>query len=430
MWFDESVFYQIYPLGFCGAPKDNDGQYVNRIRKLGDWTGHLQKLHVSALYLSPIFESDRHGYDTRDYCTVDCRLGNNKDFSEVVSLLHHSGIRVVLDGVFHHVGRGFWAFLDVLEKREASPYKDWFFIDFNRNSCYNDGLWYDGWEGHYELVRLNLSNPAVTEHLLGAVRFWIEEFQIDGLRLDVAYSLDSGFLRQLRAFCDRLKPDFALIGEVLFGDYNRLVGSDLLHSCTNYECYKGIFSSLNDNNLFEITYSLNRQFGSENWCLYRGKHLLSFVDNHDVSRIASILNNKNHIRAAYALMFCMPGVPCIYYGSEWGLEGDKSAGDDVLRPCPKAPEWNDLTEFISVLSALRREHPAFSYGAYRNVLVNNKQCVFERSVDNDCIRVAVNLADTPFDFQTDGVRTELLTGTAITDPQITLAPFGVGVYTR
>lgn len=213
-----------------------------------------------AVYLSPIFESDRHGYDTRDYRKIDCRLGTNEDFAKVCETLHAPGIRVVLDGVFNHVGRGFWAFKDVQEKKWDSPYKDWFHIHFDGNSNYNDGFWYEGWEGHFELVKLNLRNPAVVDYLLDCVRSWVEEYDIDGLRLDVAYCLDHDFLRRLRQFTNGLKPEFFLVGETLHGDYNQWVNDQMLHSCTNYECYKGLYSSLNSMNLFEIVHSLKRQF--------------------------------------------------------------------------------------------------------------------------------------------------------------------------
>ena len=200
MWAYESVFYQICPIGFCGAPRVNDGQTVNRIQKVADWTDHLVKLGVNAVYFSPVFESDSHGYDTRDFRKIDCRLGTNDDFATMCRTLHDNGIRVVLDGVFNHVGRGFWAFRDVQEKKWDSPYKDWFHISFDGNSNYNDGFWYEGWEGHYELVKLNLKNPAVVDHIFSCIRSWVEEFDIDGLRLDVAYLLDRDFLKALRRF--------------------------------------------------------------------------------------------------------------------------------------------------------------------------------------------------------------------------------------
>ena len=267
MWAYNSIFYQIYPIGFCGAPVHNDGVCVPRIRKLMDWSEYLQTLGVDSILLNPIFESDNHGYDTRDFKTIDCRLGTNEDFKEVCEDLHKHNVKIVLDGVFNHVGRGFWAFKDVQEKKWDSPYKDWFHISFDGNSCYDDGFWYEGWEGHFELVKLNLQNPAVVDYLLECVKYWIDEFGIDGLRLDVAYSLDHNFMRRLRSYTQELKPDFALIGEVLFGDYNIIVNDEMLHSCTNYECYKGLYSSFNSMNMFEIAHSLHRQFGSDQWCI-------------------------------------------------------------------------------------------------------------------------------------------------------------------
>ena len=312
MWYNEAVFYQIYPLGFCGAPFENDGVQEHRILKVLDWIDHIKETGCNAVYFSPVFESDTHGYNTRDYSKIDCRLGTNEDFKKVCDALHEAGIRVVLDGVFNHVGRGFWAFKDVLEKRWDSPYKDWFNISFDGNSNYNDGLWYEGWEGHYDLVKLNLRNPAVTEHIFSCIRQWREEFGIDGLRLDVAYCLDFDFLKNLRGVCKALDPEFFILGELLHGDYARWVNPEMLDSATNYECYKGLHSSFNSMNMFEICHSLKNQFGPEQWCRYRGMHLLCFVDNHDVSRIASVLQNEKHLPLIYALMFGMPGIPCIY----------------------------------------------------------------------------------------------------------------------
>ena len=269
MWAYESVFYQIYPLGFCGAPFENDGKEESRILKVIDWIPHIKKLGANAIYFSPVFDSDTHGYNTRDYRKIDCRLGTNEDFAKVCKELHENGIKVVLDGVFNHVGRGFWAFQDVLKNRENSPYKDWFHINFGGNSNYNDGLWYEGWEGHFDLVKLNLNNPQVVDHILECITNWVKEFDIDGLRLDVAYCLDKNFLKRLRQHCDWLKQDFVLIGELLHGDYAQWVNPEMLHSCTNYECYKGLYSSFNCMNMFEICHSLKNQFGPENWCRYR-----------------------------------------------------------------------------------------------------------------------------------------------------------------
>lgn len=390
MWAFKSVFYQIYPLGFCGAPFENDGVLEHRITKVSEWIPHIKELGANAIYFCPVFESDTHGYNTRDFMKIDCRLGTNEDFKELVGELHENGIKVVLDGVFNHVGRGFWAFRDVLEKRWDSPYKDWFNINFDGNSNYNDGLWYEGWEGNYDLVKLNLRNRAVVEHLLSAVKFWVDEFDIDGLRLDVAYCLELDFLRELRAYTEKLKPEFLLLGELLHGDYSQRVNDSMLHSCTNYQCYKGLYSSFNSMNMFEIVHSIQRMFGSEQWCMCRGMHLLNFVDNHDVTRVASVLENEKHLPLIYGLMFGMPGMPCIYYGSEFGVKGKKSEGDPALRPCIEKPEKTELTEFIAKLAEIFKEHDALTNGAFKSIVLNNKHCIFERKSDKERILVAIN----------------------------------------
>ena len=402
MWAENAVFYQIAPIGLCGAPRENplppdespDGHTVNRIEKLRGWIPHLQKLNVNALYLTPVFMSDSHGYNTRDFRRIDCRLGTNEDFREFVKACHDADIRVVLDAVFHHVGRNFWAFRDVRERKWDSPYRDWFLINFDGNSAYNDGFWYEGWEGHYSLVKLNLRNPAVVDYLMDCVRFWAKEFDIDGLRLDVAYSLDKDFLRRLRHVACEIAPDFFLLGETLHGDYNQWVNADMLHSCTNYECYKGLYSSFNSMNLFEIVHSLKRQFGPEYWTLYKGKHLLAFVDNHDVGRIASVLQNPRHLPLIYGLMFGMPGIPCLYYGSEWGVKAEKQRGsDDNLRPAFDAPEWNKLTDHIARCAKAHRESDALCHGDFQDVVLTNRQTVFRRQTARETVYVAVNADD-------------------------------------
>ena len=413
MWFDNAVIYQIYPLGLCGAPQDNDGIQAHRILKLLDWVDHIRKTGADTVLLNPLFGSDRHGYDTRDYRTVDCRLGTNEDLKTVCDAFHKAGLRVMLDGVFNHVGRGFWAFRDVQQKKWDSPYKDWFHLSFDGNSNYNDGFWYEGWEGHYELVKLNLHNPAVVQHQFDAIRSWVEQFDIDGLRLDVAYCLSEDYLRQLRSFTNGLKPDFVLMGETLHGDYNRWMNDQMCHSVTNYECYKGLWSSFNSMNLFEIGHSLQRQFGPEQWTLYRGKPLLSFLDNHDVTRIASMLNEPRHILPAYGILFGMPGVPALYYGSEWGIQGHKNQGDASLRPALEKPEWNDLTDAIAAMAKVRKESGALCNGSYRNVVLTNRQIIFERCWENERVLVAVNADNVPYTAHFDaraGRATDLITG--------------------
>lgn len=416
MWAYESVIYQIYTLGFCGAPFENDGALMHRILKVKDWIPHLNKLGVNAVLFNPLFESDTHGYNTRDYRKLDARLGTNEDFKAVCDELHRAGIKIILDGVFNHVGRGFFAFKDVQEKKWDSEYKDWFHISFDGNSCYDDGFWYEGWEGHFELVKLNLNNEAVVNYLFDSVKMWIDEFGIDGLRLDVAYCIDRNFLRRLRSATSSWKEDFFLMGEMIHGDYNSLVTDDMCHSSTNYECYKGMYSAFNSYNLFEIVHSLLRQFGPEQWTLYKGKHLLSFVDNHDVSRIATVLNNPNHLPLIYGMMFGMPGIPAIYYGSEWGIEGDKGQGDPALRPCIDKPEWNELTDKIASMVKARKESHALNYGGFKSLVLTNRQCVYERESEQGRVMVAINADENPFTAHFDaraGRAKDLITGAEI-----------------
>ena len=391
MWYEEAEFYQVFPLGFCDGLRDNDGVMHRCISEFADWIPHLQKLGTNAVYFSPLFESDYHGYDTRDYRVIDKRIGTNKDFAELVAKLHEAGIKVVIDGVFNHVGRGFFAFKDVCEKKWDSAYKDWFNISFDGNSPYNDGFWYEGWEGYYNLVKLNLNNPDVVNYLIESVRGWVDEFDIDGIRLDVAYCLNRDFMKRLRYETDQMKQQFFLVGEMLHGDYNTIVGNECLHSATNYECYKGLYSSFNSMNMFEINHSLLRQFGPENWTLYKGKHLLSFVDNHDVTRVASILNNIRHLPLIYALAFGMPGIPCVYYGSEWGATGRKEDGDPALRACFDTPVFNELSDWIAKLANAKKISPALQYGNFSSIILTNEQCVFLREWQR--VLVAINAAD-------------------------------------
>ena len=200
---------------------------------------------------------------------------------------------------------------------------------------------------------------------------------------------------------------------MLHGDYNRLVNDGMLHSATNYECYKGLFSSFNSMNMFEIVHSLLRQFGPENWTLYKGKHMLSFVDNHDVTRVASILSNEKHLPLIYALCFGMPGIPCVYYGSEWGAKANKSEGDPALRACFEEPVFNELSEWISKLAKAKKESPALNYGDFRSVVLTNKQCIFERKTEGERVLVAINADSEPFTAHFDagcGQAVDLISG--------------------
>lgn len=396
-YINESIIYNIYPLGFCGAPRDNDGKLVYRLDKIYDCIEHLKKMSVNVIVFNPLFESSRHGYDTIDYRKVDCRLGDNDSFKKICNTLHENGIKVILDGVFNHVGRDFFAFKDVQQNLGNSRYCNWFQnLSFDRRSPKGDPFWYEGWAGHYELVKLNLQNDEVVNYLLDSVKFWIDEFDIDGLRLDAADCIDLEFFRKLRNVCKSKKPDFWLYGEITHGDYNRWANDNLLDSVTNYECYKGIYSSHNDHNYFEIAHSLSRQFG--NGGIYRNIYTYNFVDNHDVNRIASDLKDKNHLENVYTLMYTMPGVPSIYYGSEYGIEGKRTKFSDYeLRPCLDLNNIEnanyDLLNHIIKLGKVRLALDALKYGKFDNVNIMNEKLVYKRFTDNQTVFVAFNLTD-------------------------------------
>lgn len=422
-YINEAVIYNIYPLGFCGAPRENDGKLVYRLDKIYDCIEHMKKLSANVLVLNPVFESSRHGYDTIDYRKIDCRLGDNNSFKQICNTLHENGIRIILDGVFNHVGREFFAFKDIQQNLQNSRYCGWFQnLNFGGNSPKGDPFWYEGWAGHYDLVKLNLQNDDVVNYLLDSVKFWIDEFGIDGLRLDAADCIDIEFFKKLRRVCKSKKPDFWLYAELTHGDYNRWANSETLDSATNYECYKGIYSSHNDHNYFEIAHSLNRQFG--NGGIYNNIYTYNFVDNHDVNRIASELRDKNHLFNVYSLMYTMPGVPSIYYGSEFGIEGKRSDHSDYeLRPCIDlnnvANADYNLFNHIVKLGKIRLALEALKYGKFENVNIMNEKLVYKRYTDNQTVFVAFNLTDHDerigFDTRCNAKLTDVLNGNEIFD---------------
>ncbi|MBE2268881.1 MAG: alpha-glucosidase C-terminal domain-containing protein [Anaerolinea sp.] len=409
-WLQDAVFYHIYPLGLCAAPPRNDFQSdpVPRLDVLSTWLDHIQGLGANAIYLGPLFESGAHGYDTADYFRLDRRLGTNETLQALIAELKRRGLRVVLDAVFNHVGRDFWAFRDVIARGQESPYCGWFSgLTFDRSSPKGDPFTYDTWAGHYSLVKLNLDHAGVRRHLLDAVTFWIDQFDIDGLRLDAADHIQPDFFGALRAHCDQRKPGFWLMGEVVHGDYRRWANPSMLDATTNYECYKGLYSSHVDRNYFEIAYSFNRQFGSAG--MYRDLLLYNFVDNHDVNRIASSLSNPAHLYTVYGLLFTMPGIPSIYYGSEWGIDGRRTdASDRALRPAldlsaVRTFPHPDLAAALRRFAAVRHAAPALRCGDYRQVYLTHEQFAFERRSAEQTIIVAVNAADHEVTIDLDGI---------------------------
>ena len=395
-WYNEAVFYHIYPLGLTGAPKQNEyGEPVHRLNTLLPWIDHIKEIGCTALYIGPLFESVGHGYETTDYRKLDSRLGDNEDLKNFVATCHEKGIKVIFDGVFNHTGRDFFAFKDIQEKRQNSPYVNWYCnVNFSGNTEYNDGFSDENWGGYNLLVKLNQRNPDVQNYICDVIRFWVSEFDVDGIRLDAADVLDFDFMKQLRRTAEEVKPDFWLMGEVIHGDYSRWVNGSTLHSVTNYALHKALYSGHNDHNYFEIAHTVKYLQNMGDLDLY------NFVDNHDVERIYTKLSNKAHFAPVHVLLYTLPGVPSIYYGSEFGIEGRKErTSDDSLRPAlnladyADAVEKNPCTALIAALGKVRQNTPALNYGSYAELMLTNRQYAFARDLDGVRVIVTVNNDD-------------------------------------
>ncbi len=403
-WYDEAVFYHIYPLGLTGAPKENSyGEPEHRLNTLLPWIEHIKNIGCNAIYIGPLFESVGHGYETTDYKKLDSRLGDNQDLKNFVDACHQKGIKVIFDGVFNHTGRDFFAFKDLKEKREGSSYKDWYCnVNFWGNNEYNDGFSYDNWGGYNLLVKLNQRNPAVRDYICDVIRFWVSEFDVDGIRLDAADVLDFDFMKALRHVANTVKPDFWLMGEVIHGDYSRWVNEGTLHSVTNYQLHKAFYSGHNDHNFFEIAHTVRRlyEMGGNN---LNGFKLYNFVDNHDVERIYTKLNNKAHFAPVHILLYTLPGIPSLYYGSEFGIEGRKEKYSDAsLRPALNIDDYKDAatknpcTSLIAALGHIRQQSKVLSYGDYKELKLTNRQYAFSRNFDGQSVVITVNNDDSDF----------------------------------
>lgn len=402
-WYDEAIFYHIYPLGLTGAPKENSyGEPVHRLNTLIPWIEHIRNIGCTALYIGPLCESVGHGYETTDYKKLDSRLGTNEDLKAFVTECHAQGIRVIFDGVFNHTGRDFFAFKDIQKNREQSPYRDWYCnVNFYGNNEYNDGFSYDNWGGYNLLVKLNQRNPAVKDYICDVIRFWVSEFDIDGIRLDAADVLDFDFMKALRQTANEVKPEFWLMGEVIHGDYTRWVNEGTLHSVTNYQLHKALYSGHNDHNYFEIAHTVRRlyEMGGNR---PDGLKLYNFVDNHDVERIYTKLQNKAQFFPVHVLLYTLPGIPSIYYGSEFGIEGKKERySDDSLRPALQLADYknaateNPCTRLITALGKIRQQTKALSLGDYKELLLTNRQYAFSRDLNGTSVVVTVNNDENP-----------------------------------
>jgi glycosidase len=430
-WSMDAVMYHIYSLSLAKASFVNNYEtQSHKFSEIEKWLPHIKSVGCNAVLFSPKLKERTHGYDVTDYMTIDNRIGTNDEFRSLVKLFHENGIRIILDSVFHHCGRDFFAFQE-LQKGNRS-YADWFCgVDFSRQSPMGDSFNYESWDGYYELVKFNLQNENVRNYLFGAARYWIETFDIDGMRLDAADKLNFDFMRKLRNVTTNMKSDFWLMGEVVHGDYSRWVNHDTLHSVTNYSLFKSLFSSHNDNNLFELAHNLEHAIPN------RGLPLYTFLDNHDQPRIASNIQNKAFLNTLYALLFTVPGIPSIYYGSEWGIEGVKAADSDwPLRPYISIdnppPDMNWLPDFIRTLIRIRRKQPALRYGAYRQIYLEyHKPFVFERFLDGNRIFVAINIGSTEEKINLQehhhGDFSDLLSGEKINSKHVSIHPHWIRI---
>ncbi len=403
-WYDEAVFYHIYPLGLTGAPKENHYEEpVHRLNTLIPWIDHIRAIGCNALYIGPLFESVGHGYETTDYKKLDSRLGTNEDLKHFVEKCHEKGIKVIFDGVFNHTGRDFFAFKDLQKNRENSPYKDWYCnVNFWGDNEFNDGFSYDNWGGYNILVKLNQRNEQVKNYIAEVIRYWVSEFDVDGIRLDTADVLDFDFMKMLRWVANTVKPDFWLMVEVIHGQYNRWVNEEHLHSVTNYALHKSNYSGHNTHNYFETAHNMKYVLGMFGGDTGRCK-LYNFLDNHDVERIYTKLDKKAHFYPAHILLYTLPGVPSIYYGSEFGIEGKKEKySDDSIRPALNLSDYADALEknpwtiLISKLGRARQAIRALSYGDYQELLLQNRQYAFSRNFEGVSAVVTVNNDDSDY----------------------------------
>ena len=397
-WYDEAVFYHIYPLGLTGAPKQNSyGEPVHRLNTLLPWISQIKGIGCNAIYIGPLFESVGHGYETTDYKKLDSRLGTNEDLTNFVAECHKQGIRVILDGVFNHTGRDFFAFQDIKRNRENSQYKDWYCnVNFWGNNSFNDGFSYDNWGGYDLLAKLNQHNPAVRDYICDVIRFWVREFDIDGIRLDAADVMDFEYMKALRCVANEVKQDFWLMGEVIHGNYSRWANEGTLHSVTNYMLHKALYSGHNDHNYFEVAHTITYVGGM----VGKNLNLYTFVDNHDVERIYTKLKNKAHFVPVHVMLYTLPGIPALYYGSEFGIEGRKERhSDDSLRPAlnyedyKNAAETNECTKLIAALGKIRQNTKALMYGEYKQLVLQTTHFAYARVLDGKSVITTVNNAD-------------------------------------
>jgi cyclomaltodextrinase len=427
---ENDIWYHVYPLGFLGAEDQNpapgasEGPVVHRLAGLVDWLDYLVDLGINALLLGPVFESETHGYDVVDPYRVDRRLGTEADLIHLIDECHRRSLRVGLDAVFHHVGRGHPYFRDLQTHGRQSAWRDWFKVDFDRPGP--DGFAYVSFEGHKQLVKLNHANPQVLDWAVDVARYWIEH-GVDAFRLDAAYALPPQFVKTFTQRTRGLRPDVFLVGEVIHGDYVRTAQQMQLSTLTQYELWKAIWSSLNDGNFFELAHALQRH---DQFCQHFAPW--TFVGNHDTTRIATQLVDRQLLPHALAILFTLPGIPAVYAGDEQNAKGrkyDRVGGDAKIRQPLKFRPGDLEGESLRIwnlhrdLIAVRHDHPWLATGKLDVTHIDNRLLKYEVHAGNERIVVVLNTENEP-------AKCKLSPALAAVagHPESTLPPHGWGIW--
>ena len=402
-WIEHAVFWHLYPLGFTGAPirPDADMPLEHRLDHLLEWLDYAVELGASVLLLGPIFASATHGYDTTDHFRIDPRLGDENDFDRLIVEARARGLRVVLDGVFNHVGRSHPFVRDVLERGASSPKASWF-----RSTPEGELATF---EGHHGLVALNGVNPAVEDYVRTVMLRWLDR-GASGWRLDAAYAMAPEFWARVLPGVRERHPDAFIFAEMIHGDYAGFVQTSGVDSMTQYELWKAIWSALNDHNFFELSWALDRHNGFLDHFIPQ-----TFVGNHDVTRLASCLEDAGALEQALAVLFTVGGIPSVYAGDEQAFHGVKTegeGGDDAVRPAfPDSPQglWPDgwtVYRRHQELIGVRRRHPWLVRAHTKVLRLENTRLLLELAHDERRLFLALNL-DGPASFAVPEAKTVL-----------------------
>lgn len=432
-WSDHVIWWHLHPISFLGAEPvalPQDVPPVHRLPQLEPWVDYLVELGCNGLVLGPVFASETHGYDTLDHFRIDPRLGTEEDFDRLVTACRNRGVRVLLDGVFNHVGRGFGPFRDLLTNGRQSSYASWFRLDFDRPGP--DGFHYEDFEGHRNLVALNHDEDAVADYVGNVMDHWLRR-GVDGWRLDAAYAVPVPFWRAVTSRVRAEHADAWLVGEVIHGDYARMVGEGGLDSVTQYELWKAVWSSLNDGNFFELSWALARH--EEFVEAFRP---LTFVGNHDVTRLASKLNDERHLPHALTILFTVAGLPSIYAGDEQAFRGvkyERADGDAEIRPAfpagpaALAPHGWPVYRLHQDLIGLRRRNPWLVRSRPKVIHLDNTAFAFHATnpEGGPGLAVLLNLSDQPFTLTLEAAPARRLLGSELSGPAERVGPHGWAV---